>query len=198
MEQCISGFLVGASLLLALWHRAPANLERYLWAVLIEIPFLWAANAWWGDWSVAYAVTYIVFTVPILYCIARFVLDCLRGRPMRLRALAISSLFAMVTARGAYLGLPQPVDGFRAISIVEGFVLVWAGLLSLFLTPYVRRPDLIFPLGLLWLGQAYFSFGWTFNALSWGHALNWLVPPALGCACFLLIAWRLRVTMAAT
>jgi hypothetical protein len=91
----------------------------------------------------------------------------------------------------AYLGCPKPVNGYLAISLAEGFVLAWAGTLTVFLAPYMRRPDLIFPLGVFWLAQAGYSFGWTLNWREW-QEINWLVPPALGICCFSWLAYRLR------
>jgi hypothetical protein len=181
--------------MLAIRNHPPANVERYLWAVLAQIPFCLAANAWWGIWSVEYAAVYVFFTGLILWCICRIALDCLRERQYRLRAAAIMFILAVMLVKMAFTGLPRPVDGFAMISLIEGFVLAWCGSLCAFLAPYTRRPDLIFPLAVFWLALALYDFGWVLHGRMWDR-INWLVPPALGVCCFSLLAWRLRAKVA--
>jgi hypothetical protein len=175
----------------AIKQQPPANLARYLWAQLVYIPFIWATNAWWGDRSWQYATVYCLFTTRILYAVCRITLDCLRTRRWRLRALAVSFILAAVLTRIAFLGIPKPLSGFLAISLAEGFVLAWAGTLTAFTAPYTERPDLIFPLAAFWLVQALYDYGWVLNFKDW-TALNWTVPPLMGCAAFGVLAWRLR------
>jgi hypothetical protein len=194
-EALLSGLLIAISLLLALRHRAPANIERYLWSVLAEIPFLWVFAWEFGVWSVTYAVVYVLFTAIVLACICRIAIDCLRRRHYRLRAAAIAFLLAGLAARGAYLGMPRPITGYQWIALLQGMVLFWAGILVTALFRYVKRWDLVFPLGLFWLVQAFWNFGWTFHGHAWDK-INFWVPPALGCVIFSLLAWRLRVTWA--
>jgi len=182
---------VAASLMLAIRQRAPANIERYLWAVLVYIPFVWVGHSWYGDWSWQYAAIYTFFTAMILWCVCHITLDCLRTRHWRLRAAGITFILAASLTKLAYLGGPKPVSGYLAISLAEGFILAWAGTLTAFLAPYVKRPDLIFPLAVFWLVQAGYSFGWTLNWKEW-EEINWLVPPALGICCFSWLAYRLR------
>jgi len=182
---------VAASLMLAIWRRAPANIERYLWAVLVYIPFVWWGHYWYGDWAWQYAAIYSLFTGVILWCVCRITLDCLRERHYRARAVAITLITALMLARLSYMGTARPLGAWAWISLSEGFVLAWAGTLTAFLAPYMRRPDLIFPLAVFWLAQAGYSFGWTLNWKEWQEA-NWLVPPALGTCCFSWLAYRLR------
>lgn len=173
----------------AIKRRAPANIERYLWCVLAEIPFLWVVNYWYGDGSLIYACTYAFFTAIILYSAFRIALDCLRTRRYRLRAVAIAFLLAMIFARIAFLDASGP---YLAINIGEGFVLVLAGVLVAFSSPYTSRPDLYFTLGVFWLAQAAFSLGWVLNWQEW-QEINWLVPPLMACVAFSVLAWRLRI-----
>lgn len=174
----------------AIKQRAPANLERYLWAVLIQEPFVWAASQWWGDRSVRYAVAYCLFVAPILYCACRIALDCLRTRHYRCRAVAVALIIATVTTKTA----AKDIQGdYPVISLTEGFVLVWVASLCGFLLPYLKRRDLIGTLVALWLAQAGYSFGWCLHGHKW-DVVNWILPPALGIACFSVLAWRLRAT----
>lgn len=175
------------TLMAAIKRRAPANIERYFWCVLAEIPFLWVVNAWYGDRSLTYACTYALFTAIILYAIVRIALDCLRTRRYKLRSVSIAFIFALLFARLAFLDASGP---YLAINIGEEFVLVLAGILTAFSSPYTSRPDLYFILGVFWLCQAGFSLGWVLNWQEWQDA-NWLVPPAMACVAFSVLSWRL-------
>jgi hypothetical protein len=179
----------------ALQRNPPANLARYLWAQLASIPFIFCTAWAFGVWSRLYTAVYAVFTGLILCCVILIVLDCLSGRRYRFRAAMISFLLAGMLAKLALGGVLRPMSGSLTISIGEGFVLAWAGILCLFLAPYARRPDLIFPLGALWMVQAAYRFGWSINFARW-QEVNWIFPPAIGCVIFSLLAWRLRVTWA--
>jgi hypothetical protein len=178
--------------MLALRFHPPANIERYLWAELVYIPFVLSAAWSFGVWSWQYAAVYCLFTVPILYAVCRIAWDCLRDRRWHLRPIAICFVLAGILTRMAFLGAGKPLGRFMVISLVEGFILAWAGVLTAFTAPYTRHPDLLFPLAMLWLVQAAYSFGWTLNFKEWGK-LNWLVPPCVATAAFLVLAWRLRV-----
>lgn len=185
------GILTALSLMWAIWGRAPANIERYLWAELVYIPFVWVVHLWVGDWHPIYACTYVLFTAMILWQICHITLDCLKSRHYRLRAAGITFILAATLTKLAYLGGPKPVSGYLAIALIEGFILAWTGTLTIFLAPYTKRPDLIFPLAVFWLVLAAYDFGWTLNWREW-ERINWLVPPAFGIACFSWLAYRLR------
>lgn len=178
------------SLMAGLLRHPPRRLAAYLWAELVYIPFVLCAAWYFGIWSKVYASIYVFFTAFILYAIIRFTLDCLRSRQYRLRAVAIALLFAAVLTKMAIAGVSRPLSGYAAINLGEAFVLAWAGILCLFVSPYMKRPDLIFPLGALWACQSAFRFGWSINFSHW-VALNWLIPPMLGCLAFSFLAYRL-------
>lgn len=182
----------------AIRQHPPANIARYLWYVLLEIPFLWCGGAAYGDWSWQYAAIYCVFTALILCAIVRIAWDCLRDRRYRLRPIAICFILAAVLTKIAILGVSGRVSGFLAISLAEGFVLAWAGSLTAFAAPYRQRPDLYFPLAVLWLCQSAFAFGWVLNFKGWGEFINWTVPPLLGCLAFGWLVLRLSPKSAPT
>jgi hypothetical protein len=168
----------------------PANLGWYLWAELVSIPFF-LCSAWaFGVYSVAYAVVYCLLTALIFLTIARLAWDCLESRRYRFRALGVALTFSIVLTRIAFIGISKPFSGYLVISLAEGLILAWAGILAVFTAPYTRRPDLTFPLGALWLGQACYRLGWALNFSVW-QEINWVIPPMLGLACYSFLAWRL-------
>jgi hypothetical protein len=183
--------LMALTLMTAIRRQAPANIERYLWWFLIEIPIGWAVHSWYGDWSPIYAFTYCLFDGIILLCACRIAIDCLRTRRYRLRAAALVLILALAVTRTVFLEAVQPLDRFLVISLVEGFVLVWAGTLALFAGAYTKYPGLYCALGVFWLCQAWYSLGWV---MDWKalEEFNWLIPPATGFLCFSWLAWRLK------
>jgi hypothetical protein len=188
----LSGLLIAISLVLALLQNPPTSLRRYLWAQLVYVPFVWAAYYVFGEWSVGYAVIYCIFTVIILLSVVGIVTDCVSAwrHPARLAGSAF--LLAMVLTRKAFTGVSGHLDGYEAITLAEGFFLSWAGTLATFTAPYTKRPDLVFPLGMFWMIQAAYDFGWTLHGHLW-DAVNWVIPPAMGVICFTFLAWRLYV-----
>lgn len=74
------------------------------------------------------------------------------------------------------------------ISLVEGVVLLWAGMLASFLAPYTAEWRIALTLGLFWMSQALYDFGWVLHGHYWDR-VNWIVPPATGILAFLLIGW---------
>jgi hypothetical protein len=179
-----------------LLKNPPANLARYLWAQLVYIPFVFCSAWYFGIWSRAYAAVYVLFTSLILVAIVRIAIDSLSSREYRFRAAVVALILAAVLTKMAFTSVQRPLPWYLAINLGEGFILSWAGILCLFVTPYTRRPDLIFPLGTLWMCQACFRFGWTINWAHW-QTLNWTVPPVLGCLTFSFVAYRLRSNMCA-
>jgi hypothetical protein len=77
------------------------------------------------------------------------------------------------------------------ISLAEGFLLLWAGILTAFAGAYRPRRDLYVPLGMFWVLQGGLALGWAIHGQLW-ERWNWTLPPALGCAAFSVLAWRLR------
>jgi hypothetical protein len=189
----LSGLLVAASLVLALSQRPPTRLKLYLLAQLVYVPFVWAAYYLWDEWSVGYAAVYVAFTVLILLAIVGIVMDFLADWRYPARLAGSTFLLAMVIARIAFLGSQERFSDYGAISLTEGFFLAWAGTLALFAAPYTKRPDFIFPLGLLWIAQAAYDFGWMLHGRLW-DAWNWIVPPGMCVCCFLFLAARLAWT----
>lgn len=188
----IFALLMALTLMVAIWQRAPARIERYLWAFLVEIPIGWAVHSWYGDWSYIYACTYVLLDALILWCVLRITLDCLKTRQNRFKAAVAVLILAACLTKLAFLGAQGHVDRFLAISLVEGFILVWAGTLTLFAGAHTRRPDLYCTLGAFWLAQAWYSFGWTIKFQEWAD-INWLVPPLMAIGCFGYLARRLRL-----
>lgn len=172
----------------ALKNHPPENLARYLWASLVYIPFIWAAHVAWDDWDWRYAATYCLFTAAILYCVCRIAWDCVRDRRYRLRPIAICFILAAVLTKLAKLDLHGQ---WGWISLAEGFLLLWAGILVAFSGAWRPRWDLYVPLGIFWVLQGGYSLGWAIHGKLW-ESINWLVPPAMGCLCFSWLAWRLR------
>ena len=179
------------SLALALLRLPPANIARYLWAVLFEVPFLWVINAWHGDQSYLYALTYGAFTAIILACILRIAWDSMRGQPYRLRIVVISLLLASVFAGIARYEMEGQ---FAWITLCEGFLLLWAGIVASFAGAYRPRWDLYVPMGCFWMAQSLFDFGWCLHGQRW-EAVNWLVPPGMAFVFFLYLAWRLGISL---
>jgi hypothetical protein len=184
----ISSFLLVLLLMAAIKRRAPGNIERYLWAVLVQVPAILVVHLWYGDESPIYACTYVFFTFLILYTVCRIALDCLRDRQYPVRAIAITFLLALISARIASFELQ---GRYAWISLSEGFLLLWAGLLTAFTGAYRPRRDLYFALGLFWLFQSAYSFGWSIKWQEWAE-LNWLVPPLMAIGFFSYLTWRLR------
>lgn len=135
-------------------------------------------------------VIFGVFTTAILVAATSITALLLRQSHNQLRAIVACGVFVLILARAAYLGTAKPLTVFVAVSLVEGFVLAWNGMLLAFLAPYTKRPDLYFPLAVFWLVQAYYCFGWTIKLREW-EALNWMVSPVLGLLFFSVLAWRL-------
>ena len=179
------------TLLLALRQNPPTSLRRYLWAQLVYIPFVWAAGWLWGDWNWRYAAVYAGFTVVILLAILGVIREQLTAWRYPARLAGMTFLLGMVLTRGAFVGAKASFDGYGAISLGEGFFLSWAGILAAFVAPYTKRPDITFTLGMLWIVQAGYDFGWLLHGRLW-QEWNWLVPPLTGMVAFSLLAWRLR------
>lgn len=193
--SCMLALLTAAILTAAIRQRPAPSLNRYLWAQLVYIPFVWAAYWLCGEWSVGYAVVYVAFTGFILATIPSILLDCLKGWRYPTHLAATTFLLAMVLTRITFLGARASFDGYGAISLVEGFFLAWAGTLAAFIAPYTKRSDLTFTLGAFWLCQSAFSFGWTIHGAFWNR-INWIVPPVTAILAFTLVWLRLRSKVA--
>lgn len=188
----IFNFLVLVALTRAIKRQAPANIEPYLWVIAVQILGNTAVHLGYGDWSWQYLCTYAGFDAFILWFVCRITLDCLSTRERRFRACVAVLILAACLTKLAFLGAQGHVDRFLAISLVEGFILVWAGTLTLFAGAHTRRPDLYCTLGAFWLAQAWYSFGWTIKFQEWAD-INWVLPPLMAIGCFGYLARRLRL-----
>ena len=184
----LSGLLTALTLILAISQHPPANIARYLWCVLAEIPFLWVVHSWYGDESYIYVCTYLLFTTLILLAICRIAINSLKGRKYRLRAIAITFLLALVPLKLALLDMHGQ---WAWVSVSEGFVLCWAGSLTMFSGAYRPIWDLYVPLGAFWCLQSLYCFGWSIKWQEWAE-LNWVLPPLMAIGCFSWLAYRLR------
>lgn len=182
-------FLTALAVMRAIWQRPPVNLARYLWAVLLQIPTLWLVHYWYGDESAEYAAYYVLFTGFILYTIWRIAIDAMIGQRYRLRATAIMFVLALTLTRVASLDMHGQ---WAWISLSEGFLLLWAGLLTAFAGVHRPRRDLYFTLGFFWIAQGGYSLGWSVAWKDWAD-YNWLVPPLMAIGCFGYLARRLRL-----
>ena len=182
-------FLTALAVMRAIWQRPPVNLARYLWAVLLQIPTLWIVHLRYGDESLEYASYYVLFTAAILYTIWRIAIDAMIGRRYRLRATAIMFILALTLTRIASLDMHGQ---WAWISLGEGFLLLWAGLLTAFAGVHRARRDLYFTLGCFWILQGGYSLGWSIQADAW-REYNWMVPQIMAIGCFVWIARRLRL-----
>lgn len=175
----------------AIRRHPPARLAAFFWAQLLYIPPVLCSAWYFGVWSWQYLAVFSLFTAVIIWSTSRLTWALLKTRQNRLRPAAATFLVALVMARIAWIGTVQPRSSFLAISIAEGFTLAWNGSLLSLLAPYTRRPDLYFPLALLWLCQSCWAFGWSLNwqmLASW----NWVLPPLMGLLAFSFLAWRLK------
>ena len=185
--QFISALLVSIPLLAAVRQHPQANLARYLWSSLVYVPFVWTASSVWGDWTWQYATVYCLFTALILASIFRIAWDCLSGRHYKLRPIAAAGILALVLAKVALAGMQGQ---WAWISVSEGFLLAWAGILTAFSGAHRPRSDVYVPLGMFWTLQAGFSFGWALHGQQW-EQFNWILPPLMGFCCFSYLSWRL-------
>jgi len=179
-----------AALLAALRLPAPDSLRRYLWCHLATIPFVWGGGLLFGDWSITYAAIYCACSGLILVSIGSIAWECLNGRHFRARTAAIALILALCLGKLA----SSETSGLGWISLVEGVILFWAGMIVGFTAPYIQRWDIALTLSLFWMAQALYSFGWTLHGHLWDR-WNWTVPPLTGIAAFSIIAWRLRAQM---
>lgn len=179
---------VTISLMTALERNPPANVSRWLWAQLVYIPFVWTASFFYSNEAWQYALTYCVFTAWILYAVVRIAWDSARGHRYRLRMVAASLVLAATLAECARLDMHGQ---WAWVTLSEGFLLLWAGILTAFAGAHRPRWDLYVPLGAFWVLQGGFSLGWTIHGQVW-QDWNWVVPPTMGLACFSYLAWRLK------
>lgn len=174
----------------AIRRHPPAKLAAFFWAQLIYIPPVLCSAWYFGVWSWPYLIVFSLFTAVILLSACRLTWALLQSRQQRLRPIAATFLVALVMARIAHRG-SLAHDRFLTVWLSEGFILAWLGALLALLAPYTRRPDLYFPLALLWLCQSCWAFGWSLNwqmLAGW----NWVLPPLMGLCCFSFLAWRLK------
>lgn len=183
-------FLTALAVMRAIRQQPPANISRYLWAVLLQIPTLWVVHLKYGDDSLEYASYYVLCAVAILYTVWRIAINALAGRKYRLRATAIMFILALTLTRIASLDMQGQ---WAWISLGEGFLLIWAGLLTAFAGVHRPRRDLYFTLGFFWILQGGYSLGWSIAWKEW-QPYNWLVPPLMAIGCFCWLARRLRLS----
>jgi hypothetical protein len=172
-----------------------AKLCGYFAAFNLNLLLLIAA-LWLYGWGPAYAWVYVLSSVPIFLAIAAICKESLLTREHKARAIAIGFILALAIGHLAHVGIVRPVTVYDWISLTEGTLLVWAGIVLGFSAAYIKRWDLAIILAIMWLAQALFSFGYVlhFDWPEWLEA-NWYVPQSICIVGFSLIAWRVRAKL---
>lgn len=178
------------SLLWALAYPQPKCLTRYLFACLYADLAVFLAHWIWGDASVVYAAIYSIFTAAILLAAVALVGETIYRQRNVWRIAGIAIVFAVSLGHLAYSGI-QTMHYYDWIGLTEATTLFWCGLVAGFTAPYVRMWDIQLTLGLFWMAQALWRWGFYMHLPAW-LPLNWKVPGYLGIAAFSVIAWRLR------
>lgn len=166
------------------------NLAGYLLSQLLCLPVLELSWRLIGPGKL-YGWIYTIFTTLVFAAIARLTWESLLRAKYKLRVVAIASLLAMVFARAAFLGLGREFYWFDAIVLLEGFLLVLAGVLMGMSSPYMKQPDICLGLSIMWLIQALLAFGFILHYPKW-VAIDEYSRALVGIAGFLFIGCRLR------
>jgi hypothetical protein len=178
--------VVGALVWACHWPM-PFAVRVYLLAQLVYIPPVWLLRD--TSW---YRNTYCVFTAVILATAGNIVWEALSARRHRLRVFACAFLLSLTFAHLAFVGLARPMRTNDWIVLSEGFLLLLMGILLAYAAAHLERWDIALLLGLLWIFQGAYDFGWVLDWPRW-MPINWIAPAWMEIIAFTLLGWRLRL-----
>ena len=189
-------FLVFAAALWGLSRAYPTRMllaGYFFWqAVFIVSSYLLARIV--GVPTLAYTVCYCLLSIPIYRSIGRIAWEVLRGRRYRARPLVISAILAAGMGYTALLGISRyPHSLFSYLAVVQGFCLLWAGLVLGGVAAHLEQKAVHYPLALLWMAQGVFNLGFGLHLPAWLGWPNWVIQPLLAAAAFVVIGWRLKL-----
>jgi len=150
-------------------------------------------TAFWffGDESVAYRWTYSIGSGLICLFALWISWDNVPG-PQRSRKIAIPAVLAVTVARMVALGMPSGLKSGTWLLLVVGAILFFCGQVASAAAAYTpRNHTALLILGLLWLSQAMYFFGYLLHAPEWMATGYWL-PALLACLGFLSVGWFLK------
>lgn len=146
-----------------------------------------------GDTSTLYAWAYACLTGLILVAMGIIAWQAIWRISGSLKLLGIPLALAFGLGRLAYAGMAVPLRFAGWIHLIEGCGLFLCAMLVGCAAPYSRRADVLLILSLWWVTLGTFRLGfWMHVSDPHWLALNWVVPPWLGVAGFLLVGWRVK------
>jgi hypothetical protein len=171
----------------------------WLLAHALSSPVNIAVYLIFGADSPLYFWTYTVATSLILAVACRITWKALQSRHYRARGMACGAILGLVGVGATYQGialLGRSVTPYDLLAIWQGGVLWWAGSILGYIaafSPRMERREVALILGLLWLGQGVFNFGYALHIdwAVWQFMDQWVQPLMLVVACG-MIGWRLK------
>jgi len=154
-------------LLLALWWARSANgkgiVVMYVDAQILFTVAVYGSLLFMPETSVAYAWVFSLATLPIL--IACLLIAHRGYRTHNVKRLALlTSLGFTATLLALYAhGLAHPMRYQDWIAVSEGAILAASGVMTGISAPFAPRPTISMILGVLWLVQASYEFGFSIH-----------------------------------
>jgi hypothetical protein len=165
---------------------------RLIWyfvTQVVYIPFVWGTYLLKGPGPV-YGFIYCAFTAFVLVTVFGIAWEAVSRRMGRWEAVGLAFLLTEVVAGRALVGIPKPLSWYLWAVWGEGALLMWAGIILCGAAWYRRKRLALIMLGVYWICQAVFDFGFCLAWPRWAIVNLW-VPPAMGAFAFSLILWKL-------
>lgn len=167
--------------------RSP--LITYLLAEIACLPIQWGSYALLGPGKV-YGWVYGISSGLVFLAVFWNVTDALRTRRYRARPLAVAAILAIIFAKLTYSAIPSPTWS-DWLMLADGLMLLWAGIILAYSSPYNRPPMVSLVLGWYWMAESLHHFLTIAGCMDW-LAGNTYVPQILEILAFGIIFALLR------
>jgi hypothetical protein len=183
--------LLGAILFAGARSRNIPCLYQYFFAQTVYTIVIWPLHWAVGTSSHLYAWAYSILTAFILMSVCRIAIESIQSKQNSWRGAAIAAVVALTLGHFAWTGMPTPIRYYSMIGVIEGTVLLWAGIVVGALAPWAERWGIALTLAVLWVAQTAWRFGFYLHLHDWLR-FNWIVSPLLPTVAFAIIGLSLR------
>jgi hypothetical protein len=182
----VGWLLLGAILFSGARSRNIPCLYQYFCAQAVYTIVIWPLHWTVGTSSHLYAWAYSILTAFILMSVCRIALESVQSKQNSWKGAAIAGVIAITTGHFAWTGMSVPIRYYSVIGVIEGTVLLWAGIVVGSLSSWADRTAIALTLAILWVMQAGWQWGFYLNLAEW-RRLNWIISPLLPTIAFLII-----------
>ena len=161
----------------------------YFFTQVLYVPFVWGTYLLKGPGPM-YGFVYCFFTAFILVTVFGVAWEAVSRRMGRFEAMGLAFLLTEVVAGRALVGIGKPMSWYLWVVWGEGAFLFWSGIVLSGASLYCRKRVALMMLGVYWICQAVFDFGFCLKWPQWAVVNIW-VPPVMGALAFSLILWKL-------